>query len=127
MQQLYRPTFINFSLWASDPDNEGQIQVFYCVCSVINPLIGIICNRFGYTGYLNIVASLILFFGDLLDEDRELTQDLIRVFPLLHDAGAAATTLTNSASERFLKHLEDVEDFRDITPDFVANCFPDKT
>ncbi|MEH2070016.1 MAG: hypothetical protein V7K47_17955 [Nostoc sp.] len=123
MEKLSRPTFINFSLWACDPDNEGLLEVFYCVCSVINPAIGIICSRFGYAGYLKTVESLILFFADLLDESLEAAQDLIRIFTLLHDAGTAATTLTSSASERFIERLDEVSDFRDITQDFVASCF----
>ncbi|MEH1780405.1 MAG: hypothetical protein V7L26_15070 [Nostoc sp.] len=124
MEKLYRPTFINFSLWASDPDNEGLLQIFYYVCSVINPLIGVICNRFGYAGYLSIVASLILFFSDSFGEDRESANDLITIFSSLHDAGAAATTLNNPTSKRFLKCLDEITDFRDITPDFIANSFP---
>ncbi|MHC5755988.1 MAG: hypothetical protein ACYTXF_36225 [Nostoc sp.] len=124
MEKLHRPTYINFSLWASDPDNEGQLQVFHCVCSVINPSIGIICDAFGYKGYLHIVANLVLFFADLFDEDREEALDLIRIFPLLHDAGAAAITPVNASSEQFLECLYEVNDFLDITEEFVANCFP---
>ncbi|MEH2102561.1 MAG: hypothetical protein V7K76_22980 [Nostoc sp.] len=123
MEKLHRPTFINFSLWASDPDNVGQLKVFHCVCSVINPSIGIICDAFGYAGYLHIVAILILFFADLLNEDREEALDLIRIFTLLHDAGTAATTPINPASEQFLERLFEVNDFRDITEEFVATCF----
>ncbi|MFN6475243.1 hypothetical protein [Nostoc sp. DedQUE07] len=124
MEKLYHPVYINFSLWASDPDNEGQLQVFHCVCSVINPSIGLICDAFGYEGYLHIVASLVLFFADLFDEDRDEALDLIRIFPLLHDAGAAAITPVNSSSEQFLECLYEVNNFREITEEFVANCFP---
>jgi hypothetical protein len=127
MEKLHRPTFINFSLWASDPDNEGLLEIFKCVCSVINPSIGMICDAFGYTGYLHIVENLILFFADLLNEDAEEALDLIRVFTLLHDAGTAATSPINRASEQFLEALAGVNDFRDITQDFVATCFPAKT
>lgn len=123
MEKLCRPTFINFSLWASDPDNEGMLEVFHCVCAVINPLIGTIISEFGYVGYLKIVASLILFFADLLEEDREDALDLIRIFTILHDAGTAATTPSNEASEQFLDCLAKVDDFQDITEGFVAACF----
>lgn len=85
------------------------------------------CDAFGYAGYLHIVGILILFFADLLNEDREDALDLIRIFTLLHDAGIAATTPNNPASEKFLECLSEINDFRDITEDFVAACFPNKS
>ncbi|AUB37415.1 hypothetical protein COO91_03360 [Nostoc flagelliforme CCNUN1] len=75
---------------------------------------------------MHIVANLILFFADLLNEDTEEALDLTRIFPLLHDAGTAAATPINPASEQFIEYLAEVDDFRDITPEFIADCFPAK-
>ncbi|MHC5897581.1 hypothetical protein [Nostoc sp.] len=75
-----------------------------------------VCGVFGYAGYLHIVSTLILFFADLLHEDEEEILDLIRIFPLLHDAGVAAITPINEASERFLECLSGVGDFGEHLP-----------
>jgi hypothetical protein len=110
-----------FSIWAVDPENESLLNIFLYVCGIINPLITDICCGFGYQGYLQSVKSLIIFFGE--DEEPDKIEYLIRIFPLLHDAGLAVSTPFSPVSKKFLQAISELESYLDITPELCSQIF----
>jgi len=118
----YYPKLPTFKSWAEDTAHDSELEVFRSVCQTINPIIPELCTRFGYPGYLKIVESLIIFFGDgYLSTDE--VQELFQIFPVLHDAGLAATSPVTLISFELLAGLEHVRCVEEINANFIEELF----
>lgn len=116
------PRLPTFEEWAKDFRNESQKHVFLSVCRIINPIIPDICRKFGYPGYLQIVKSLIAFFGDSYLSDDEV-QELSEIFPVLHDAGIAALSVMNFASIHLWEGLANISSATYVNACFLNRVF----